>query len=371
MGMNANSKSFTAPGVRESEPLTRSGLGRLGAVETEMAISMQPKEPPSLKALTAHPLANLFPLMEGAAFDEFAADIRQHGLREPIVLLGGQILDGRNRFRACEQVSVQPRFEEYRGDDPAAFVVSLNLKRRHLTESQRGMVAASLATMKHGGNRKSDQAANLPVETTQADAAKMLNVSERTLRTAKTVQDEGAPALVKAVETGEVTIAAAATIAKTRLEEQAIIIALDLQKRKAIVRKIREEAKAESYRTAGEKLEQTEGADALSHFLKTEKRLPSRTEAQKIARVTGAHTLSSAGYYESPLPPDELAAAQRKRNAVGTFLEAMSDLLGIDASPQETALFATEYDEEDISEKLPKAIEWLAGFQEAWSVRHA
>ena len=91
-----------------------------------------------------HPLANIFPLM---AADEYVAlknDIRQYGLREAIWILDGQILDGRNRFKACQEVGVTPIFKEYEGDDPTAFVVSFNLKRRHLSESQRAMVAAKL-----------------------------------------------------------------------------------------------------------------------------------------------------------------------------------------------------------------------------------
>jgi DNA-binding CsgD family transcriptional regulator len=93
-------------------------------------------------------------------------------------------------------------------NDLHAFVVSLNLRRRHLSESQRAVVAAKLATLSHGGDRRSDQAANLPV-VTQAEAAELLNLSERTVRTAREVLDHGAPELVRAVERGQVSVSAA------------------------------------------------------------------------------------------------------------------------------------------------------------------
>jgi len=73
-----------------------------------------------------------------------------------------------------------------------AFVVSLNLHRRHLSESQRGMVAAKLETLEHGGNRRCDQDANLHVEpVTRAKAAELLNVSTRTVAAAAKVKDAG------------------------------------------------------------------------------------------------------------------------------------------------------------------------------------
>ena len=51
--------------------------------------------------LPFHPLADLFPLLEGEDFEQLVTDIRENGLYEPIVMLDGRILDGRNRYRAC------------------------------------------------------------------------------------------------------------------------------------------------------------------------------------------------------------------------------------------------------------------------------
>ncbi len=87
--------------------------------------------------LEFHPLAAVFNLMEGKDFDAICDDIRSKGLCDPIVLLDGKILDGRNRYRACLRVGVEPRFIDYEGNDPEAFVDSKNLHRRHLNSEQK------------------------------------------------------------------------------------------------------------------------------------------------------------------------------------------------------------------------------------------
>src|SRR5262249_19349825 len=98
-----------------------------------------------MSALEFHPLAHIFPLVEGAEFDELVADIRNLGLNEQIVVFKEKFLDGRTRYRACLAVGIDPTSTAYTGDDPISYVISLNLRRRHLDESQRAMVAAKLA----------------------------------------------------------------------------------------------------------------------------------------------------------------------------------------------------------------------------------
>jgi ParB-like chromosome segregation protein Spo0J len=96
--------------------------------------------------LEFHPLADVFPLMEGAEFKALVADIKANNQRDPIVLFKGQILDGRNRYRACLELGIKP--EVVKGDiwvgDPAAYVISVNIRRRHLKPADKRKAIAAL-----------------------------------------------------------------------------------------------------------------------------------------------------------------------------------------------------------------------------------
>ena len=187
-----------------------------------------------------HPLANIFPLIEGPEFDDLVADVSAHGVLDPITLLGKRILDGRNRYRAAVAARVLPesldqltvtQLKNFKqlvpmgAPEPSPrelldFVVSKNLHRRQLDASQRSMIAANLANLSHGGDR-TEQAANLPVAPiTQEVAARMLNVSERSVRDAVTVKNDAAPELRSAVEQGHIAVSIAAKAATLPADTQ-------------------------------------------------------------------------------------------------------------------------------------------------------
>lgn len=201
-----------------------------------------------------HPIANVFPLIEGREFDELVADIKAHGLLEPIIVYDHKILDGRNRYRACLAAGVEPdlhihgRAEDHvlhegheettwawfddsmeiggpwRGDieDPHGLVLSLNLLRRHQDEGSRAVSAAKLANLPRGrpsGNTSRDVI-------TQTQAAEMLNVSVPSVQRATVVLDHGVTELQDKVAKGGFSLKAAADIARLPKEEQREVVQL-------------------------------------------------------------------------------------------------------------------------------------------------
>jgi N6-adenosine-specific RNA methylase IME4 len=181
-----------------------------------MQKSLIPNQPAFRSVMTElshHPLANIFPLLAGANFQELVDDIRANGLREPITLFEGTILDGRNRYRACTEAAVEPRFETYLGDDPLAYVISLKVKRRHLDESQRACAARLSWRRAPFKNR-----ANLRV--ISGIRWRYLNVSRRSVQSARKVIDEATPELQKTVDQGAIKVSVAAELATLPPEKQ-------------------------------------------------------------------------------------------------------------------------------------------------------
>jgi hypothetical protein len=101
----------------------------------------------AIKLPSFHPLAEMFPLLEGKEFGDFVADIGEHGLLNDVDTWQGMILEGRNRARACQQLGIEPRYHERQFESQAAardYVISQNAHRRHLSPEWKDKFLAGL-----------------------------------------------------------------------------------------------------------------------------------------------------------------------------------------------------------------------------------
>lgn len=211
--------------------------------------------------LEFHPASEIFELIEGAEFDDFVEDIRRQGLINDIWLHpDGSILDGRNRYRACLEAGVEPRFQTWDGNGFAAdFVWSLNATRRHLEGNARKIAAAKYAIeLEREAKERQGRRTDLTLASNEADvsfgksaehAAEKFNESRATVERAVKVVKDGVPELVKAVERGDVSVSAAADVATLPKQQQAEIVARGedeiIKEASRIRRERKEEKKAE------------------------------------------------------------------------------------------------------------------------------
>ena len=166
-----------------------------------------------------HPACKIFPPLGKVELAELASDIADNGLRNPIVMLNGKILDGRNRLAACKIAKVKPRFVEFKGNDPIGWVVSQNLVRRHLTASQKAVVAFDLLPLLEkeakqrqrrsnsyrGNGRLAQDCANQEKGKAAEIAARITHSSSRYVEKVKSISRQ-APELVEKIRTGELSV---------------------------------------------------------------------------------------------------------------------------------------------------------------------
>lgn len=153
--------------------------------------------------LRPHPCADLFPPMDEQTFDAVVADIAKNGQRDPIIVdQFNRIVDGVHRYRACIKLEKAPKIERRTFTDGEAtrFSISRNLHRRHLTASQKAAFGADAATRAQGGHQ-----ANLPDALSQAEAARLMGVSERAVRSAVKVKRQS-PELHEQVKAGAIAL---------------------------------------------------------------------------------------------------------------------------------------------------------------------
>jgi len=182
-----------------------------------------------------HEAANIFPLDE-ENLDALAADIREHGQKAPIETLGGEVLDGRRRYLACQKAEVEAAFKKVVVADPVAYVISLNLHRRHLTPGQLAMCAAKATALREKETQKAKERQkvrkgnqpgasqenfpDLPQGQSRDQVGKLFGVSGKSVDHATKVIDKAVPEVVQAVEEGRMAVSTAAILSSEPAEAQ-------------------------------------------------------------------------------------------------------------------------------------------------------
>lgn len=178
--------------------------------------------------LEFHDAANIFPL-DDEHLDELAADIKAHGQRVAIELFEGKILDGRRRWQACKIAGVEPITMQVSPEDPVAYVLSLNLHRRHLSTGQAASCSVRAeklqeklraeATERQKAGRPDslgvpDNCPEPPKGDTRDKIGEQFGISGKSHERAKKVHATGIPELVEALDKGKISVNKAEYIAR-------------------------------------------------------------------------------------------------------------------------------------------------------------
>lgn len=182
----------------------------------------------TLGPYTVHPAADAYPLIDGEEFDKLVDSVKRNGLREPIVLSHDKavLIDGRNRWRACEQAGVDPVFEtlgsHYTDMKVLEFIVDRNERRRDLNPGQKAMVALALEPMFAEAAKEEQRKAALAATAARVQSARPTLVAD--LRQASPGLDTPKP---PAAERKATVMAARAVGASGRAVQQAKAVQRD------------------------------------------------------------------------------------------------------------------------------------------------
>lgn len=150
------------------------------------------------RTYVVHPVAALFPAMEAEDRRRMREDIEAQGVRRPVEVQGRFLLDGRTRLSICGELGIEAPWVEVGVDvDAVGWILSANVHRRHLSTSQRAVLAAELVGVAGEGRE------GMTLEA----AAEAVNVSRMSVARAKAVGDAGSEELREAVRDGTVTVA--------------------------------------------------------------------------------------------------------------------------------------------------------------------
>lgn len=260
-----------------------------------------------------HAACLLFPALPDDELRELAADIRKNGLRNPIVTLKGNILDGRNRLKACQLAEVEPKYVEFDGDEPVGWVVSQNLARRHLTASQRAVVAFDLLPLLEKEAKQRQRQSNGRAKKVAQDcatfsengkaaehAARIARSSARYVEMVKSISIK-APELLDKIRQGELNVPDARRLAGAEPGVVDNLLSFDEKSILQVAKEIRK-------RQTAERNKRQVAAERRARAKLPKRKTWKVTSDQKVIKCEAVIADPPYGITNEPWEPDDLAA---------------------------------------------------------------
>lgn len=204
-----------------------------------------------MKTYKQHPLSAAWQPLGEDEFKELCDSIDANGLLDRIVLYEGMILDGMNRYRACQELNIKnPPMMEYEGNDPFWFVVSKNFNRRHDSPSLRAMSITKMINWCEESNHASQYMERFKdckfTDLTNKQIAEWANVSESTIYHSKAVL-KAIPEVQDKVTSGEIAVYEGAKLSKLSPEEQKEAVSKLKERKKSAPKPKKESDTASSF----------------------------------------------------------------------------------------------------------------------------
>lgn len=177
------------------------------------------------------PCAEAFPPMQVEEFEALKASIARNGLREPLLVWQGRVMDGRHRLKACQALNLVPTVQMLDGsyEEAKSMAFAANINRRHLRIGQRALLAAQLAT-RQPGQTKAAKAIG-PV-LSQEEAARLFAVGRDSVQKACRLLARGNQDLLTQVQNGTMSLNEAAVIVDT--DKKGLVAKTSEEERKAL-----------------------------------------------------------------------------------------------------------------------------------------
>ena len=267
-----------------------------------------------------HPLSAIFPPMPDEDFVALRDSIALNGLRHPITLFEGQVLDGRHRYLACIEAGVEPTFTTFEGGygDAVEFMKDENVTRRQLTKTQLAMSAAMLVTTKKG-----DLPPEFKNEMTAKKAARLFGVGVNSVQYAREIRDYGNEDMIAAVHSGKIGVADAWSQMRRAKREAERRAEAERQAKEAAARaeaerQAAEQARQEAERRAEEAAARAEAERQAAEQARQEaerRAEEARRQAESAARAEAERKAAEQARAESERQAAEQARAEAERKA--------------------------------------------------------